>query len=106
MFESEDGTLTGSINVSQLKAVKPKTDEAKAQLEALKRDLGLDDAHEAEPEAADEAREDKPEAEDLDALRAEAEAAGVKVDGRWGGERLQEEIAAAAASASKGKGKN
>jgi hypothetical protein len=34
---------------------------------------------------------------DLDELRAEAEAAGVKVDGRWGAERLREEIDAAKA---------
>ena len=32
------------------------------------------------------------EVDDLDALRAEAEALGVKVDGRWGAERLHEEI--------------
>ncbi len=30
---------------------------------------------------------------DLAALRAQAEAAGVKVDGRWNAERLQQEIA-------------
>lgn len=30
-----------------------------------------------------------------EALRAQAEAAGVDVDGRWGAERLQQEIAAA-----------
>jgi len=34
---------------------------------------------------------------DLDALRAKAEAAGVKVDKRWGADRLYEEIAAAKA---------
>lgn len=39
-----------------------------------------------------------PEAE-LAQLRAEAEAAGVKVDGRWGADRLREEIAAAKAEA-------
>lgn len=32
---------------------------------------------------------------DLDALRAKAEAAGVKVDKRWGADRLYEEIDAA-----------
>jgi hypothetical protein len=30
-----------------------------------------------------------------DELRARAEAAGIEVDGRWGAERLQQEIAAA-----------
>lgn len=33
---SEDGTVTGSIDVSKLDEIKPKTDEAKAQLDALK----------------------------------------------------------------------
>lgn len=33
--------------------------------------------------------------EELDDLRAEAEELGVKVDRRWGAERLREEIAAA-----------
>lgn len=39
MIVSEDGTVTGSIDVSKLDSVKPKTDEAKAQLAALKADL-------------------------------------------------------------------
>jgi hypothetical protein len=36
-----------------------------------------------------------PADDDLDALRAEAEAAGVKVDKRWKADRLREEIEAA-----------
>lgn len=40
----------------------------------------------------------EPEAE-LDHLREQAEAAGVKVDGRWGADRLREEIEAAASAA-------
>jgi septal ring factor EnvC (AmiA/AmiB activator) len=36
MFVSEDGTVTGSVDVSKLDEVKPKTDEAKAQIAALK----------------------------------------------------------------------
>lgn len=36
-----------------------------------------------------------PPPEPRDILRAEAEAAGVDVDGRWGEDRLKEEIAAA-----------
>jgi hypothetical protein len=36
MFESEDGYLTGSIDVSKLDEVEPKSDEARAQLVALK----------------------------------------------------------------------
>jgi hypothetical protein len=38
---------------------------------------------------------DDPSDVDLDALRAKAESAGVKVDKRWGPDRLYEEIAAA-----------
>jgi predicted DNA-binding transcriptional regulator YafY len=42
MFVSEDGTVTGSIDVSKLDEIEPKSDEAKAQLAALKaeRDAG------------------------------------------------------------------
>ena len=42
MYVSEDGVPYGSIDVSKLDEIKPKTDEAKAQLEALKaeRDAG------------------------------------------------------------------
>ena len=42
MFISEDGTVTGSIDVSKLDELEPKSDEAKAQIEALKaeRDAG------------------------------------------------------------------
>jgi sRNA-binding protein len=36
MFVSKDGTVTGSVDVSQLDQIEPKTDEAKAQLDALK----------------------------------------------------------------------
>ena len=36
MIESEDGTVTGSIDVSRLDEIDPKTDEAKAQIDALK----------------------------------------------------------------------
>lgn len=45
---------------------------------------------------AEKAVETPPEVDgDIDALRAEAEKAGVKVDGRWGADKLREEIAAA-----------
>lgn len=40
-----------------------------------------------------------PHAEDLPALRAEAEALGVKVDGRWNADRLKQEIAKAEGAA-------
>jgi hypothetical protein len=67
----------------------PSADEADAKLEQLLQ---------AETEASEQAKEAEDEDEyevDLDTLRAEAEAAGVKVDGRWGHDRLREEIAAA-----------
>jgi sRNA-binding protein len=38
MDVSEDGTVTGSIDVNQLNEIDPKTDEAKAQIDALKAD--------------------------------------------------------------------
>lgn len=59
MFVSEDGTVTGSVNRSQLADVEPKTDEARAQLETLTRE-----AEQAETQAA------------LDAARSTAAAAG------------------------------
>ena len=96
MFISEDGTVTGSINVEKLKAVKAKTPEAKAELKALRGDLEPLDAPEVPtidetPDRVD--NDDEPDTDDLDDLRAAAEAAGVKVDRRWGADRLHEEIA-------------
>jgi hypothetical protein len=122
MFESEEGYLTGSIDVSKLDSHKPKSDEAKAQLEALKAEnqAGRDAlARQAEATAVAYPDQDEPAPDnrdvqgksvpaddssddtDLDGLRSEAEAAGVKVDRRWGEDRLRDELAAA----SKGKGK-
>src|SRR6188768_3420477 len=101
MFISEDGTVTGSINVEKLKAVKAKTPEAKAELKALRGDLEPLEAPEVETidETPDRVEQDDDQGEtdndDLDALRAEAEAAGVKVDKRWGAQRLQDETASA-----------
>jgi hypothetical protein len=48
------------------------------------------------PPVEDEETEETPAAEgDVDALRALAEELGIKVDGRWGADRLQAEIDAA-----------
>jgi hypothetical protein len=44
---------------------------------------------------SDEGVETRDEDEDLSALQAEAKTAGVKVDKRWGADRLKQEIAAA-----------
>lgn len=133
MFISEDGTVTGSVDVSRLGQVEPKTDEAKAQHEALTRELqagqeqaardaerasqgeravgvnstGRDDGDDDEREKsrreqADAERQqkaaDEKQAERTKQLQAEAEAAGVTVDKRWGADRLQQELDAAKAS--------
>jgi sRNA-binding protein len=42
MFVSEDGTVTGSVDVSKLDEIDPKTDEAKAQIAALKAEAGIE----------------------------------------------------------------
>lgn len=47
----------------------------------------------------------KPPADDLGALRAEAEDEGVTVDKRWGAERLRHEITVASKPKTDGKGK-
>lgn len=57
MIESEDGTVTGSIDVSKLDQLDPKTDEAKAQVEALKAEAQAGQeqaAKDAEAKAASE----------------------------------------------------
>ena len=57
---SEDGTVTGSIDVSQLDEIDPKSDEAKAQLDALKaeRDAGQEQAN-ADAEAKAKAEQER-----------------------------------------------
>lgn len=151
MIESEDGTVTGSIDRARLEQIEPKTPEAQEQVDALlaahrageeqvvvdaqrlaeaaaatnpaaaqpapdTRDaqgietqprprFGADQAPWAasDAEAASESAP-LPEAEqsadpaaqaesaDVEQLRAEAEALGVRVDRRWGAERLRAEI--------------
>jgi hypothetical protein len=54
----------------------------------------IEQATKAPGEKRNVAKPDPADAE-LDALRAAAEAAGVKVDKRWGADRLRDEIAAA-----------
>ena len=58
--------------------------------------VGLEPLEAPEVETIDETPDrDESDDDDLDALRAEAEAAGVKVDKRWGAQRLQDETASA-----------
>jgi sRNA-binding protein len=112
MEVSEDGTVTGSIDVSKLDEIEPKTDEAKAQIDALKAEVAAgqepaveDDAEDSDaevtPKSAPQPDEEQPvepqDDSELEQLRAEAEALGVKVDKRWGADRLRAEIAAARA---------
>jgi hypothetical protein len=97
MIEQEDGRVAGSIDRARVAELLAATGDA--EMRAYYRDLlgdspegrAVDEPVEAEPET-----EDAPPADDvdLDALRAQAEALGVKVDGRWGVDRLREEIAA------------
>lgn len=75
---------TGDVQILDDQAEKSEPDEEEPAAEAATADTG---AEEPDPEVV------------LADLRAEAEAAGVKVDGRWGVDRLREEIAAAGAEA-------
>jgi hypothetical protein len=125
MIESEDGTVTGSIDVSKLDSIEPKTDEARAQLDALKAEAqaGQEQAQadadklaeqekaqsaagqqEAQQETTAEAQpvgdtgtsdDQSDESDDREQLRAEADALGVEYDKRWGAARLRQEIDAA-----------
>jgi len=124
MFVSEDGTVTGSIDVSKLDEVEAKTDEAKAQLEQLKgeakaaQEQAARDAERlAEQSAAQDAQlrgeptdassqqsgADAKQAVETLRLQAEAEAAGVTVDKRWGPDRLRQETEQAKAAKSQQK---
>jgi hypothetical protein len=140
MFVSKDGTVTGSIDVSRLDEITPKTDEARAQIDALKAEVqgGQEQAaryaewqaeqtrgqnpnivdddererseREQQQDAERQQREadakqgdvkqgdDAKQAEETQRLQAEAEAAGVTVDKRWGPDRLRQEIEQAKAS--------
>jgi hypothetical protein len=106
MLQSEDGTVTGSIDVSKLDEIEPKTDEARAQLAALKAEVqaGQEPAAEdversaeapAESEKADEtgqAAEGQPKvsmAMSKDELVAAATAAGVDAEGKTKAELVE-----------------
>jgi hypothetical protein len=127
MFVSEDGTVTGSVDVSKLGEVEPKTDEAKAQLEVLKAEAQASqeqatrdaerlaeqaraqdaqlrgEGQKSQAEQKQDAERQQREAEEkqpgeTEGLQREAEAAGVTVDKRWGADRLRQEIEQAKAS--------
>src|SRR5215217_2777772 len=66
---SEDGTVTGSIDVSQLDEIEPKSDEAKAQLDALKaeRDAGQEQAAKDAEVKAEQERAQQAQSQDSSA---------------------------------------
>jgi hypothetical protein len=79
MFVSEDGYVTGSIDVSKLDEIEPKSDEAKAQHAALKaeRDAGQKQAAADAERVAEVSRRQNPQLR-TDEERAEAEKAGLE----------------------------
>ena len=79
MFVSEDGTVTGSVDVSKLDEVEPKTDEAKAQIEQLKGEVqaGQAQADRDAERLAELSRRQNPQLR-TDEERAEAEKAGLE----------------------------
>ena len=147
MFVTEDGTVTGSVDVSKLDQVQPKTDEAKAQLGTMKAEAkagqeqaardaerlaeqhrlqggvlfersafneegnrgesSRSQAEQRKDAERQQAEHDKQATQEQSAevtqLQAEAEAAGITVDKRWGADRLRQELASQ--QAGKGKGR-
>jgi hypothetical protein len=93
MLVSEDGTVTGSIDVSKLDEIEPKTDEARAQIDALKAEVQAGLAEEpAEPEKAEEPAEEQPKvsmAMSKDELVAAASAAGIDAEGKTKAELVE-----------------
>lgn len=102
MHVGEDGHVAGSVNRAQVAELLAATDDE--ELKAYYRDLlGESEEGTEYDQSPPASAEDEPvtitEApaidDDLDALRVRAEELGVKVDGRWGEQRLRDEIAAA-----------
>lgn len=87
MFISEDGTITGSIDVSRLDEVEPKSDEARAQLDALKaeRDAVAEQSARDAERAAELSRRQNP------SLRSDEERAKAEDAGRQASQRQQQE---------------
>jgi hypothetical protein len=79
MFVSEDGYVTGSIQVDKLDEIEPKSDEAKARLEQLKaeRDAGREQVARDEERLAEIARRQNPQLRTAEE-RAEAENKGLE----------------------------
>lgn len=97
MLVNKYGRVAGSIDLATLAELYAQAtdDDLKAHYRQVAAENGLDlgETPAAEEQSEEESAEE--ESEDVDALRAEAEALGVKVDGRWGYDRLRDEIDAA-----------
>lgn len=99
MIVNKYGRVAGSIDLATLAElyVQATDDDLKAHYREVAAENGADFG-EVEAPAVEESAEEEPVEDDLDALRTEAEAAGVKVDKRWGVDRLYEEIEKAEAN--------
>ena len=96
MIEHENGRVSGSIDRSRLVELLALTDDENLKAH-YREQLGESaEGKAAAEEVGEQPAEDVEPAEevDLDDLRAQAEGLGVKVDGRWGEQRLRDEIAA------------
>jgi hypothetical protein len=115
MFVSEDGYPTGSIDMSKLDEIDPKTDEAKAQIAALKaaaqagQEQAAQDNRDAQGKPVADVQPEQPvqpvqpvqavqEGDEVKQLQAEAAAAGVTFDKRWGADRLRQALEQAKSS--------
>lgn len=95
MIRNKYGRVAGSVDIAEVAQLLAETtdEELRAYYRGL---LGESQAGLALDERAQPAVMPEPEPEvDLDGLRAQAETLGVKVDRRWGPDRLRAEIAAA-----------
>jgi hypothetical protein len=101
MLVNKYGRVAGSIDLATLAQMYAQAtdDDLKAHYREVAAESGvdLDESAEAsevqpQPEVETEAEVEEQPEEDLDALRAQAEELGIKVDGRWGAERLRQEI--------------
>lgn len=74
MDVSEDGTVTGSIDVNALDEIDPKTPEAEAQIAALKAQAAVTEEQdkEAEKAAEDQAKADEKTTKEAEKAAAES----------------------------------
>lgn len=108
MIVDKYGRVAGSIDLAQLAELYAQTDDEdlKAHFRQVAAENGASlSGTEADFEAVVGAQPTKPASEvALDDLRAQADALGIKVDRRWGEQRLRDEIAAAQGTESEDEG--